>query len=585
MAGLPSGQMRQSNKVAEFGSAGNLRRRQESVLIGKERRDTLLQAKRFRWEVSNPSEGNAAQDEMREDEPSGKAREAELETKTQVEAAVRRLQAAVSGPSKGSSTERVAALVSLRKLLSLSAMPGNGQAVAISAGPPYGLRLEGNDGPHPPVGAAVDAGVVPLLTECMQFGAPEEELVNAAWCLSNIAGGESRETLAVLPASALLIAHLRERSPEAVADHCTWAIGNLAAEGKEACMQLLAQGVLPALARLLLVGACRNSPSGQTMAQTAAWALSSILRVAEARVAAELIKMEGIPAALVALLCQGNPRVNTEAAWLLAYVTAKSDACAERLLAAGVGAPLLNILLTFQEPSVLTPAIRTLGNITAMDNTKTDALLAAGLSTPGGLVGAFARCLDSSHRSLQKEAAWAASNLAAGSQAHKDALINGATWPSLLRLFSTAAFDIRKEVAFVLGNACCAAKPTGASRSQGPPEVVLPVLTNLLNAGCLSGYLSLVRSPDPDAARVGLQFVEMVLRAVPRGPQLVEAADGIDALESLQFHSNEQLRLMASTLADRYFGDDYGLEEEYGSGMATAQPVVALSQPMAAFAS
>lgn len=34
---------------------------------------------------------------------------------------------------------------------------------------------------------------------------------------------------------------------------------------------------------------------------------------------------------------------------------------------------------------------------------------------------------------------------------------------------------------------------------------------------------------------LGVQFAEMVLRVMPRGPQAVEAADGIDALESLQF--------------------------------------------------
>jgi hypothetical protein len=38
-----------------------------------------------------------------------------------------------------------------------------------------------------------------------------------------------------------------------------------------------------------------------------------------------------------------------------------------------------------------------------------------------------------------------------------------------------------------------------------------------------------------DAAMLGVQFAEMVLRVMPRGPQAVEAADGIDALESLQF--------------------------------------------------
>ena len=43
------------------------------------------------------------------------------------------------------------------------------------------------------------------------------------------------------------------------------------------------------------------------------------------------------------------------------------------------------------------------------------------------------------------------------------------------------------------------------------------------------------RSPDADAAAMGVQFTEMVLRVMPEGPAAVEAADGIDALESLHF--------------------------------------------------
>lgn len=47
------------------------------------------------------------------------------------------------------------------------------------------------------------------------------------------------------------------------------------------------------------------------------------------------------------------------------------------------------------------------------------------------------------------------------------------------------------------------------------------------------------------------------------GPKLVEKEDGIEALERFQFHENEELRLMACELVDTYFGEDYGMEEEY----------------------
>lgn len=45
------------------------------------------------------------------------------------------------------------------------------------------------------------------------------------------------------------------------------------------------------------------------------------------------------------------------------------------------------------------------------------------------------------------------------------------------------------------------------------------------------------------------------------GSRLVEREDGIEAMERFQFHENEDLRNMANSLVDKYFGEDYGLGE------------------------
>lgn len=68
------------------------------------------------------------------------------------------------------------------------------------------------------------------------------------------------------------------------------------------------------------------------------------------------------------------------------------------------------------------------------------------------------------------------------------------------------------------------------------------------------------------------RFVQ-AMRALPdgKGPKLVEKEDGIAALEELQFHDNEELRIMSNTLVDKYFGEEYGLEEEFGSGAMSTQ--------------
>ncbi|GKV51163.1 hypothetical protein SLEP1_g57834 [Rubroshorea leprosula] len=59
-----------------------------------------------------------------------------------------------------------------------------------------------------PVEAALTAGAIPLLVQCPSFGSPDEQLLEAAWCLKNVAVGKPRETKALLPALPSVIAHL-----------------------------------------------------------------------------------------------------------------------------------------------------------------------------------------------------------------------------------------------------------------------------------------------------------------------------------------------------------------------------------------
>ncbi|KAI4365598.1 hypothetical protein MLD38_021567 [Melastoma candidum] len=47
------------------------------------------------------------------------------------------------------------------------------------------------------------------------------------------------------------------------------------------------------------------------------------------------------------------------------------------------------------------------------------------------------------------------------------------------------------------------------------------------------------------------------------GPKLVEQEDGIGAMERFQFHENDDLANMANGLVDKYFGEDYGLDDEH----------------------
>lgn len=502
-------------------SVGNVaaqRRKQLAVSVGKERRESLVRAKRLcRVGVSSDDAIPLDIDMVIDEEQSV------LEAQTL--SAVEELKTAIAYQGKGAVQKRVGALREVRRLLSRSEFP--------------------------PIEAALNAGAIPLLVQCLSFGSPDEQLLEAAWCLTNIAAGQPEETKALMPALPLLIAHVGDKSSMPVAEQCAWALGNVAGEGEEMRNVLLSQGALPPLARMML-------PDKGSTVRTAAWALSNLIKGPEPKAATELIKIEGVLDAIIRHLKKADEELATEIAWVVVYLSALSNYATSIMVKSDLLRLLVERLATSDSLQLLIPILRSLGNLVASDAYTTNAVLVAGSKITDNVIAGLAKCLNSEHRVLKKEAAWVLSNIAAGSVEHKKLIFSSEATSALLRLVVTAPFDIRKEVAYVLGN-LCVAPSEGATR----PQLILEHLVSIVQRGCLPGFIDLVRSADTEAARLGLQFLELVLRGIPdgEGPKLVEREDGIDAMERFQFHENDDLRNMANELVDEYFGVDYGLDE------------------------
>ncbi|XP_030495518.1 importin subunit alpha-9 [Cannabis sativa] len=503
-------------------SVGNVaanRRRQHAVTVGKERRESLVRAKRLCRVGTSGEDDTLPHDE-------GMVVDEELSNlETQTFSAVEELLSAVSYQGKGALQKRVTALRELRRLLSKSVFP--------------------------PIETALGAGAISILVQCLSFGSPDEQLHEAAWCLTNIAAGKPEETKALLPALPLLIAHLGEKSSLPVAEQCAWALGNVAGEGEELRKVLLSQGALQPLARMML-------PNKGSTVRTAAWALSNLIKGPDPRAATDLIRVEGVLDAIIRHLKKADDELATEVAWVVVYLSALSNVATGMLVRSDVLQLLVERLATASSLQLLIPVLRGLGNLVAGELHTTFAVLVPGREITDKVVEVLVKCLKSEHRVLKKEAAWVLSNIAAGSIEHKQLIYSSEAVPLLARLLTTAPLDIRKEVAYVLGNLCVA--PTG---DDGKPTLIVEHLVSLVGGGSLSGFIELVRSADTEAAKLGLQFMELVLRGMPNreGPKLVEQEDGIEAMERFQFHENEDLRNMANGLVDQYFGEDYGLDE------------------------
>ncbi|XP_042397990.1 importin subunit alpha-2-like isoform X1 [Zingiber officinale] len=514
----PSSQYRrEAFKASAVHNTSAQRRRQLAVAVGKEKREALIRAKRLCREAFFEDNEVSLERDMDTDEE-------KTILDAQTSQTVDDLKSALTYHGKGATQKKVETLRELRRLLSKSEVP--------------------------PVKAALQAGVIPLLVQCLAFGSPDEQLLEAAWCLTNIAAGDPEETKSLMPALPLLVAHIGEKSLVAIAEQCAWALGNVAGEGEELRNILLAQGALLPLARLMM------SDKGST-ARTAAWALSNLLKGPHPKAASELIKIKGVIDAIVQHLRKEDDELVTEVAWVVVYLSALSEVAVGLLLKNDVAQLLVGKLAASESLQLLIPVLRSLGNLVAADGYMTDKILIVGYNITEQLLSGLIKCLKNEHRVLKKEAAWVLSNIAAGSIKHKELIYSSEAMPLLIHLLLNATFDIRKEVAYTLGNLCVA-----PSKDLEQPSIIVHHLVSLIEHGCLPGFVHLVRSVDIQSARLGLQFLELVMRGMPNGEglKLVEE-DGIDAMERFQFHENEEIRNMANGLIDKYFGEDYGLDE------------------------
>ncbi|XVF23139.1 hypothetical protein REPUB_Repub13aG0012000 [Reevesia pubescens] len=191
----------------------------------------------------------------------------------------------------------------------------------------------------------------------------------------------------------------------------------------------------------------------------------------------------------------------------------------------------------------------------AGDSHTTSIVLVPGHEIIDGVIKVLVKCLNSEHSCSVED---------------KQLIYFSEAVPLLIHLLSTALFDIRNEVAYVLGNLCVA--PT---KGDGKLNLIHEHLVSFVQRGCLSGFIDLVRSTDIEAARLGLQFMEFVLRGMSNGEslKLVELDDGIDAMERYQFHENEDLRNMTNGLDDKYFRDDYGVDKSVRQSRGTGEAI------------
>lgn len=431
---------------------------------------------------------------------------------------VKNIHVLVKGVNSGDLQENLKAVIDIRRLLSVEK--------------------------NPPIQAVIDSGVVPRLVQFLTCVKNTDLQFEAAWALTNIASGSSSHTMCVVNHNAIPMFVALLSSPNAdVREQAVWALGNIAGDSAILRDAVQQAGILQPLVQLIM-----HRETKVSLLRNATWALSNLCR---GKPQPRLEQVAPAIPILAQLLHHTDSEVVTDACWAFSYLSddqTKGNTKIQAILQHNI-APRLVHLLANGHSNVHVPALRTIGNVVTGDDKQTQAMLDANALPV--LLGTLSR----QKKSLRKEACWAISNITAGTSQQIQHVINSNLIPPLVSLVREGEYDIQKEAAWALSNIT-----SGGTEEQ---------IRYLVSQGCIPALCTLLDFDEPKLLLVALEGLENILDLGRKDSSrnggdnkfadFLEECGGLDHLEALQRHENEEVYNKALKILQEHFESE---EEE-----------------------
>uniref|UniRef100_A0A8D3EBQ4 Importin subunit alpha n=1 Tax=Scophthalmus maximus TaxID=52904 RepID=A0A8D3EBQ4_SCOMX len=375
---------------------------------------------------------------------------------------------------------------------------------------------------NPPIDDLIKSGILPILVHCLDRDDNPSLQFEAAWALTNIASGTSEQTQAVVQSNAVpLFLRLLHSPHQNVCEQAVWALGNIIGDGPQCRDYVISLGVVKPLLSFI-------SPSIPiTFLRNVTWVMVNLCRHKDPPPPMETIQE-------VRMLC-----ILVDTVWALSYLTDAGNEQIQMVIDSGI-VPHLVPLLSHQEVKVQTAALRAVGNIVTGTDEQTQVVLNC------DALSHFPALLSHPKEKINKEAVWFLSNITAGNQQQVQAVIEAKLVPMIIHLLNKGDFGTQKEAAWAISNLTISGRKDQVAHLI--EKQVIPPFCNLLTVKdaqvvqvVLDGLSNILKMADDEAETIA---------------NLIEECGGLEKVEQLQNHENEDIYKLAYEIIDQFFSSD-----------------------------